>query len=607
MDHAVEEWEQRTNALLRAVFGLEALRPAQRPVVQRVLGGGNALVVMPTGGGKSLCYQAPAILRPGVGLVVSPLISLMQDQVAALRQYGVRAAFLNSSLSPREQRQAEADLRAGRLDLLYVAPERLLTGSFLDLIAGVPLALIAIDEAHCISQWGHDFRPEYSQLGEVRRRFPDAPCIATTATADAPTRRDIAQQLQLAPEDIYVSGFNRPNIRYEVAVKSNVKQQLLRFIEGEHRGHAGIVYCLSRKRTEEVGAWLAEQGVRTAIYHAGMPSAARRQTLERFRQEEGLVVVATVAFGMGIDKPNVRFVAHVDAPRSPEAYYQETGRAGRDGLPATAWMAYGVADVVAMRRMIEESVSEGDHKWIERHKLNAITGYCETAECRRAVLLKYFGERLDAPCGNCDNCLNPVETWNGTVAAQKVLSCVVRTGQRFGATHIVDVLRGNPSERVHQRRHHQLPTFGVGKDLSETEWRSVIRQLVASDVLRVDLHAYGALQCRPEAAPILKGEQTVLLRRDPRPPSRKKRRASAAAGAPTAAEAALFERLRARRLELAREQGMPPYIILLDSTLLAMAQRRPRTPAELAEIPGFGKVKLERYGAAFLEVLSEQG
>lgn len=594
--------------ILKTVFGYDEYRQGQQEVIERLLYGGNALVVMPTGGGKSLCYQIPSILRRGCGIVVSPLISLMQDQVDGLLQLGVQAAVLNSSLPRNRQREVEKKLVAGDLDLLYLAPERLLTPEFLELLDQVEVALFAIDEAHCISQWGHDFRPEYLQLSELRRRYPNTPCIAVTATADAPTRRDIVRRLELSPEDVLVTGFDRPNIRYNVVLKKSVKQQLLQFIESEHAGDSGIVYCTSRKRVEEVAEWLCTHGIDAVPYHAGLSDRTRRENQSRFINDEGVVVVATVAFGMGIDKPNVRFVAHVDVPRSPESYYQETGRAGRDGLPADAWLAYSIADVVVIQKMIEASGADSAHKWVERHKLNAIVGYCETAACRREVLLNYFGESIGRPCGNCDNCLEPVETWNATIAAQKVMSCIHRTGQRFGAAHIIDILLGNATDKVRRFRHDQLSTFGIGAELTATEWRSVIRQLVASDYLRVDVDGYGGMRLTRACGPVLKGEKELFFRHDARPaPKGKKKKAKGAADAVprTETERTLFDALRRRRLEIARAQGVPPYVIFHDSTLAAMVHHLPRDLTALGRISGVGEAKLERYGEAFLEVIQE--
>ena len=595
--------------VLASVFGYHTFRPQQEAIVDRVVGGGDALVIMPTGGGKSLCYQLPALLREGVGLVVSPLISLMQDQVESLKQLGVRAAFLNSSLGRREQRDVEAALVRGALDLVYVAPERLMTPGFLDLLERTNVALFAIDEAHCISQWGHDFRPEYLQLAQVRHRLRDVPCIAVTATADEPTRREIAERLHLPPDGVFITGFDRPNIRYGVAVKRKAKDQLLQFIQDEHPGDAGIVYCLSRKTSEEVAGWLSRKGVEAVPYHAGLGARERERNQERFLNEEGLVVVATVAFGMGIDKPNVRFVVHYDVPKSIENYYQETGRAGRDGLPSNALLLYSMGDVVMMRKVMERSegddVRRSSHQWAQQHKLDALVGFCETVRCRRQVLLGYFGETLAEPCGNCDTCLDPVETWDGTVAAQKLMSCVVRTGQRFGPSHVIDVLRGSESAKVRKFGHDRLSTYGIGDEYSKTEWRSVVRQLVANGYLQVDISGYGSLQLTEACKPVLAGDQSVRLRKDPRP-SRSSRSSKATgdqALPSTPEEKALFAQLRDRRLELAREQGVPPYVIFHDSTLAAMAVEQPHTLEAFSRLPGVGAVKQERYGEAFLDVI----
>ncbi len=592
------------HSVLKRVFGYDRFRPKQEGIVDRIVKGGDGLVVMPTGGGKSLCYQLPALLRPGTAIVVSPLISLMQDQVDALQQLGVRAAALNSSIARSEQTAIERRLSAGEMDLLYVAPERLTTPSFLELMGRFRVALLAIDEAHCISQWGHDFRPEYLQIADVRQRLKNVPCIALTATADEPTQQDILKSLDMKPADLVVTGFDRPNIRFTVEVKRSPRQQFLRFLDAEHAGNAGIVYCLSRRKVDETAAWLNDQGHRALPYHAGLAPQVREEHQQRFVREEGLIVVATVAFGMGIDKPNVRFVAHLDVPKNLEGYYQEVGRAGRDGLPADAWMAYGMADVVLQRRFIESSEDER-HKWALHHKLNAIVGFCETAECRRRVLLNYFGDQHGAECGNCDNCLHPVESWDGTVAAQKVLSCVYRTGQRFGASHVVDVLVGKETEKTRRFGHGDLPTFGVGADRSTAEWRSIIRQLVAADLLRVDVTGYGGISLTPESGPVLKGDRSVRLRRDPIPPkTRKKKSSSSEQPEPQSPEEkVLFDRLRALRLELARDQQVPPYVIFHDSTLAAMAAARPTSLEAFAELPGVGEVKLKRYGERFLSAV----
>ena len=591
--------------ILHSVFGYPAFRGQQEAVVQHLVAGGDALVLMPTGGGKSLCYQIPALVRPGLGVVVSPLIALMKDQVDALVQLGVRAAYVNSSLPPAEAGLVERRAEAGDLDLLYVAPERLLTERFLALLQRSSVALFAIDEAHCVSQWGHDFRPHYLGLEVLHRQFPAVPRIALTATADAPTRADIVERLGLGGARQFISGFDRPNIRYRVVPKQNPRQQLLRFLEDAHRGDAGIVYCLSRRRVEETAAWLASRGWPALPYHAGLDTGTRRAHQERFILEEGIVVVATVAFGMGIDKPNVRFVAHLDLPKSLEGYYQETGRAGRDGLPADAWLAYGMADVVNLRQLLENGEADAAHKRLEQRKLDAMLGYCETAECRRQVLLRYFGEALPEPCGNCDTCLEPVETWDATEAAQKALSCVYRTGQRFGVGHLVEVLLGNDGERVQRWGHHRVSTFGIGGELDAAGWRSLFRQLAAAGLVTADRGAMGGLRLTTRSGEVLRGEQRLVLRRDPHPrrTGGKKRRGASTAARLDGAAGELFESLRSLRLELARAQGVPPYVIFHDATLQQMAVERPTSTAELAQLSGVGEHKLARYGAAFLEVL----
>ena len=593
--------------ILKETFGYPEFRGPQERIVRHVIHGGDALVLMPTGGGKSLCYQIPAIVRSGVGIVVSPLISLMKDQVDALNQLGVRAAFLNSSL-PRETAQTiERAMSKGALDLLYVAPERLLTGRFLQRLSRAELALFAIDEAHCVSQWGHDFRPHYLGLSVLHERFPEVPRIALTATADEPTRADILERLGLETAERFIAGFDRPNIRYQVVLKSKPREQLLAFLRREHPDHAGIVYCLSRRKVEETAAWLREKGWEALPYHAGLSADERRQHQDRFVLEEGVVIVATVAFGMGIDKPNVRFVAHLDLPRSLESYYQETGRAGRDGLPADAWLAYGMGDVATLRRMIDRSEADESHRRIEHQRLDAMLGFCESATCRRQVLLRYFGETEIPPCGNCDTCLVPVDTWDGTLAAQKALSCIFRTQQRFGMSHLIDVLRGKITDKVSKWDHHLVSTFGIGEELDATAWRSVFRQLVASGLVSVDHERHGALCLTPKSLPVLRGEKRVRFRRDPRPHS--PRRGGRKTLPPDCQalfgprERALWETLRAKRLELARAQGVPPYVIFHDVTLQEMAVRQPRTLDELSQIAGVGKRKLERYGETFLEIL----
>ncbi|MEQ1580569.1 MAG: DNA helicase RecQ [Steroidobacteraceae bacterium] len=583
--------------VLRSTFGFPAFRGAQRDIIDHVTRGGDALVLMPTGGGKSLCYQIPALLRPGTAVVVSPLIALMQDQVAALTQVGIRAAFLNSTLDAQQARETERAFARGQLDLLYIAPERLATARCLDLLSGTPIALFAIDEAHCVSQWGHDFRPDYLQLSVLHERFPDVPRIALTATADPQTRAEIITRLGLDSARVFVSSFDRPNIRYTIIDKADARAQLLAFIKTEHDGDAGIVYCLSRKRVEETAEWLAEHGVTALPYHAGMDTSERSANQTRFQREDGIVVVATIAFGMGIDKPDVRFVAHLDLPKSIEGYYQETGRAGRDGLPADAWMTYGLGDVVQQRRMIDSSEADESYKRVSSAKLDSLLGLCETAGCRRVLLLDYFGE-ASTPCGNCDTCLTPPQTWDATSAAQKALSAIYRTEQRFGAMHVIDVLRGKDSERVRRWDHQNLGVFGIGADLPEADWRNVFRQLVAMGLARVDHASYGALRLTEAARPVLRGEVKVEMRRavERKRVKASRKRASSIPVAETLPDQARLARLKAWRLEEARRQDVPAYVILHDATLAEIARRCPTGPAELADITGIGKVKLERYG-----------
>ncbi len=600
--------------ILQDVFGYASFRGAQQAIVEHVAAGGDALVLMPTGGGKSLCYQLPALLRAGVGIVISPLIALMQDQVDALRQLGVQAAFLNSSLDADTAREVSRQLLHGELKLLYVAPERLMTDSFLNLLERLQgessIALFAIDEAHCVSQWGHDFRPEYRALTVLHERFPDVPRIALTATADAPTRREIVERLALEQARQFVSSFDRPNIRYRVALKNNARQQLQSFIETEHPDDEGIVYCLSRKKVDETAAWLQERGWDALPYHAGLDAATRQANQSRFLREEGIVMVATVAFGMGIDKPNVRFVAHLDLPKSMEGYYQETGRAGRDGLPANAWMAYGLGDVVSMRQMLLSGDAPEERKRVELQKLDALLGFCESTDCRHQTILRYFGEEHPGDCNECDNCLSPVDTWDAKLAAQMALSCVYRTGQRFGVAHLIDVLLGKQTDKIEQFDHHQLSTYGIGKDLlAQGQWSSVYRQLVAAGYLNVDMEAYGGLKLTDTARPVLRGEQEVWLRRDADPVKRKAQRAERSAKSREpfagASDDPLWLALKAKRTELAREQGVPPYVIFHDSTLLEMHSHRPQNLHEMSQLGGIGQAKLEKYGEAFLQVVKE--
>ncbi len=603
--------ESDAREVLERTFGYASFRGQQAEIIEHTVAGGDSLVLMPTGGGKSLCFQIPSLIREGVGVVVSPLISLMQDQVVSLQQAGVRAAFLNSTLSSEEARGIEDQLRAGRIDLLYAAPERLMGERTLSMLAELPLALFAIDEAHCVSQWGHDFRPEYLQLSILHERFPRVPRIALTATADEPTRREILVRLGLEAARVFVASFDRPNIRYRVVAKQNAREQLRRFLEAEHRGEAGIVYCLSRRRVEETAEWLRARGFDARPYHAGMSAEERSAHQSAFLRDEGVVIVATIAFGMGIDKSNVRFVAHLDLPKSLESYYQETGRAGRDGLAADAWMTYGLQDVITLRQMVESGGAEAARKRLEVRKLDAMLGYCELSTCRRQALLSYFGETLGQPCGNCDNCLEPVETWDATEAARKALSCVYRTGQRFGVQYVIDVLLGKMNERIQRFGHERLSTFGIGSDVDRREWRSVFRQLVSRGLLRVDLEGYGSLLLTPESRPVLRGEAEVRLRRDARLAPRRRVRARGAAASrarPLPGESeALWEALRERRRELAASQGVPPYVIFHDASLKEMAEHRPRTLEEFATIPGVGEKKLNRYGRVFVELIRAHG
>jgi ATP-dependent DNA helicase RecQ len=614
---APSDGARRAATVLHRVFGYEGFRGRQEEIIDHVIGGGDALVLMPTGGGKSLCYQIPALVRPGTGVVISPLIALMQDQVQALRQLGIRADFLNSTQDPGTRHVVEQQFRAGELDLLYLAPERLRTDGTLALLDGAKISVFAIDEAHCVSQWGHDFRPDYLQLQVLHERWPEVPRIALTATATQATREEIAIRLKLAGARLFVSSFDRPNVHYRIVPKNEPKKQLLQFLRTEHPGDAGIVYCLTRDSTERVAAFLSENGIPALPYHAGLDAGTRAAHQARFLREDGLVMVATIAFGMGIDKPDVRFVAHLDLPRSVEGYYQETGRAGRDGLPATAWLTYGLADVVQQRRLIDGSEGDLAHRRRLASHLDAMLALCETTDCRRSQLLAYFSERAVA-CSNCDTCLSPPEVWDGTVPAQKLLSTIVRLDrerdQRFGAGQVIDILLGRKTDRVAQYAHHELTTFGIGTDLREAEWRGVVRQLLARDLLAVQ-GEYQTLAITAASGEVLRGDRKVTLRRDaamPKPP-RASRTAGAKAGAgaprPEAADLSpadteLFEQLRAWRGATAKEQSLPAYTVFHDATLRQIAASRPATLAELSEINGVGEAKLAKYGEAVLELLA---
>ena len=595
---------QNALEILNSLYGYENFRGHQADIIDHVTAGNNALVLMPTGGGKSICYQIPSLLREGVGIIISPLIALMQDQVDAMQQLGVKAAFLNSSLSHSEQNVIEQELLSGQLDLLYIAPERLIQSYTLDLLSRCQLALFAIDEAHCVSQWGHDFRSDYLSLSLLNDRFPSIPRIALTATADIRTRKEIIERLSLTDANSYISGFDRPNIRYAIANKTTPKKQLLAFLQ-QRKNEAGIVYCLSRKKVEDTAAWLSQQGFNALPYHAGLPAQLRQTYQSRFLREDGVIIVATIAFGMGIDKPDVRFVAHLDLPKSIEAYYQETGRAGRDGQPADAWMVYGLQDVVRLQQMAQGSDGSEQHKRAERHKLDAMLGLCEVTSCRRKVLLSYFADEAPNQCGNCDNCQLPPETWDATEAAQKVLSCIYRTGQRFGVVHVMDVLQGKENEKVLQHGHQQLSTFDIGSDIHEAQWRSVIRQLVVRGLLRVDLEGFSALQLTDICRPVLKGEQSLHLRKeDIKAPSTKKGGSKASRKTQIRSEdQELWEELRECRKYLAEEHNVPPYVIFHDATLKEMIDVMPMSASEFLMIGGVGDSKMEKYGADFIEII----
>jgi ATP-dependent DNA helicase RecQ len=590
-------------AILEHTFGYSSFRGTQEAVINHLIAGDDVLVLMPTGGGKSLCYQIPALARPGTGIVISPLIALMQDQVNALHELGVRAGYLNSTLSPQEAWQTERALQTGELDLLYVAPERLLQDRTLELLQGAQISLFAIDEAHCVAQWGHDFRADYLKLDILQQRFPEVPRIALTATADVRTRQEIIERLGLENAHQFISGFDRPNIQYRIQQKNNPRQQLLRFLRDEQKDSAGIVYCLSRNKVEQTAAWLCNEGFNALPYHAGLSPNLRAEHQRRFLREDQVIMVATIAFGMGIDKPDVRFVAHLDLPKSIEAYYQETGRAGRDGEPATALLLYGLEDVVKLRQMMAGSEGSEMFKRQEQQRLQAMLGLCEITSCRRQTLLRYFGDQLDEPCGNCDSCLHPAQTWDATEAVRMALSCVYRTGQRFGAGHVIDVLRGSTNDKIISFDHHKLSTYGIGKHLSADEWRSVFRQLVARGYLDVDASGFGSLLLNDACRPILRGEQSIQLRRDIKTASASLTRRAPVAVAPE--DEGLWYALRACRKRLAEEHGVPPYVIFHDSTLREMLEQRPLTSSEMLSISGVGDSKLERFGDEFLEVIRE--
>ncbi|MCF6280680.1 MAG: DNA helicase RecQ [Candidatus Polarisedimenticolaceae bacterium] len=600
--------EQSPQQILHTIFGYEQFRPLQQEIIERITNGGDALVLMPTGGGKSLCYQIPALARPGVGIVISPLIALMQDQVDALKQLGVKAAFLNSTLDFNTAREIEQAVRQGELDLLYVAPERLMTESFLALLEQTPLALFAIDEAHCVSQWGHDFRPDYIQLSILHERFPQIPRIALTATADQRTRQEIIERLNLGSANTFLNSFDRPNIRYRITQNGggqSGKQQLLRFIRMEHPDDAGIVYCLSRRKVDDTAQWLRDEGFNALPYHAGLPTAVRAKNQSKFLREEGVIIVATIAFGMGIDKPDVRFVAHMNLPKSLEAYYQETGRAGRDGEPANAWMLYGLQDVIMLRQMMADSDANESHKRVEQHKLDTMLGFCEQISCRRQSLLSYFDEQMKQPCGNCDNCLEPAESWDATEAARKALSCVHRTGQRFGVNYLVDVLLGKDNERIRQFGHDRLSTYGIGQELSVEQWRNLFRQLVSNGLLSVDVEGYGGLRLSEKCRPVLRGAEKLTLRKALKKSKQERKKRSDRSRFTAPAEQALWDALREKRSELAKENGVPPYVVFHDATLMEMVEYRPNNLAQMGRISGIGEKKLELYGEIFLNVLAD--
>ncbi|NOQ69380.1 MAG: DNA helicase RecQ [Gammaproteobacteria bacterium] len=589
---------------LRNTFGYSDFRLQQGEIIQTLIDAGDAVVLMPTGGGKSLCYQIPSLVRKGTGIVISPLIALMHDQVIALQQLGINATYLNSTLDAQTTRQTETDLINGKLDMLYVAPERLTTSGFLNLLTRTDISLFAIDEAHCVSQWGHDFRPDYIKLSVLHEQFPEIPRIALTATADKRTRAEIKHRLALDKASEYISSFDRPNICYRITeAQSNARSALLRFIQNEHENDSGIIYCLSRKKVETIALWLTEKGFTALPYHAGLSNVIREKNQQRFLNEDAVIIVATIAFGMGIDKPDVRFVAHLNLPKSMEAYYQETGRAGRDGQPANAWMAYGLQDVITLKQMMATSTAEEQYKRIEHHKLETMLGFTEITSCRRQALLDYFGEKLNQPCGNCDNCLTPVETWDATVAAQKALSCVHRTGQRFGVNYLIDVITGKDNDRIKQFGHNNLSVFGIGKEYDAMQWRSIFRQLISRNLLTVDLEGHGSLRLTEQCRTVLRGEQTLLLRKESKR-AKSSRKGRKSYNTDKISNKLLWEVLRDCRKKLAEENDVPPFVIFHDATLAEMMERQPSNKEQFLRLNGVGESKLEKYADAFLKVIN---
>jgi ATP-dependent DNA helicase RecQ len=589
---------------LRSVFGYEAFKGHQEAIIQHICQGGDALVLMPTAAGKSLCYQLPALLLEGVGIVISPLIALMQDQVSALHQLGINAAFLNSTLTLEQVQTTENALLKGEIDLLYIAPERLVTAHTQWLLSQLKICLFAIDEAHCVSHWGHDFRADYLQLSILSQRFPNVPRIALTATADPRTRDEIINRLSLGSAKQFISSFDRPNIRYRIIEKQQSRQQLLSFIKHEHPKDSGIVYCLSRRKVEETTAWLVQQGFKALCYHAGLSHELRQHNQHQFLMEDSIIIVATIAFGMGIDKPNVRFVAHLDLPKSIEAYYQETGRAGRDGLPANAWLSYGLHDVMTLKQILASSNADEQHKRIELAKLDAMLALCETVHCRRQLLLNYFGEQREQACGNCDTCLQEVATWDGSLAAQQALSAIYRCGQRFGVIYLIAVLLGKTDERIQQNGHHLLAIFGIGQKLSEHQWRSVFRQLIARGLVVMDMERHGALRLDVSCRPVLRGEQSLILRQDNKASKNKVQRTQKLQNLADQ-DSELWEALRTKRRQLAEQQDVPPYIIFNDLTLYEMIEKRPTSSRQFANLTGVGERKLALYGDEFLSVIAD--